>query len=642
MPINDRNKLNRLEDMKNKLFSKNYRTKIEYRDGFSVLPKKEVMDSWKNEKKESEDKENFFTKTSIFKKFFIFSIIFFVLALGYAGYVFFAGGNTVSSDNIDISILGNNFTAGGESLPLIVGITNRNSSPLELADLVMEYPKGSTGDLSSDTETSRVSLGTIPAGSVLNENLSVTLFGPQGSVRPVKISLEYQVAGSNAIFVKDKLYEVNINSTPINLSVDAPSTISPDQAITLNVKAILNSTEPAQNILVRVDYPVGFVFASAIPAPSFGNNVWNFGDLAPGAEHDISISGKITGVFDGEEKSFNISSGSQSVADKSSIDVVFNSIQDTIAVKKPFIDANLTINGATGNEYATDSKIPVNVVINYTNNLDTEVDAVAIVAKLTGNAFDRKTVIAPQGFYDSAKDTISWNKNSVDALQKLNPNDSGSVSFSVSPLSLFSATAGMLSSPTINIEVDIAGEEPMLGFATNQITNSTSATIKIISDVGFSGKAFYYSGPFNNSGPIPPKVGQATTYTIVWTLSNTANSIGQAQVASSLPSWISFVGPVSPADANLTYNPSTQTILWDADRIPAGAGITGSAQSVSFQVSFTPSLSQVGTLPILVNRSVLTGHDDFANVNVSVTKNGLDTRLDNDPAFPAGGGVVVN
>ena len=302
MPINDRNKLNRLEDMKNKLFSKNYRTKIEYRDGFSVLPKKEVMDSWKNEKKESEDKENFFTKTSIFKKFFIFSIIFFVLALGYAGYVFFAGGNTVSSDNIDISILGNNFTAGGESLPLIVGITNRNSSPLELADLVMEYPKGSTGDLSSDTETSRVSLGTIPAGSVLNENLSVTLFGPQGSVRPVKISLEYQVAGSNAIFVKDKLYEVNINSTPINLSVDAPSTISPDQAITLNVKAILNSTEPAQNILVRVDYPVGFVFASAIPAPSFGNNVWNFGDLAPGAEHDISISGKITGVFDGEEK----------------------------------------------------------------------------------------------------------------------------------------------------------------------------------------------------------------------------------------------------------------------------------------------------------------------------------------------------
>ena len=224
MPPDDRNKLNRLEELKSKLFSKNYQTKIEHRDDFSRFHGKEVLDFWKiKEKTESNTAEKFFMKTSRFKKFFIFSIVFFILTLGYAAYVFFAGGNTVSNDNIDISILGNNFTAGGEELPLIVGITNRNNSPLDLVDLVMEYPKGSGADLSSDTEHFRESLGTIPAGAVRNENLKVVLFGEQGSTRPIKISIEYRVAGSNAIFVKEKDYEVNITSTPINLSVDAPS-----------------------------------------------------------------------------------------------------------------------------------------------------------------------------------------------------------------------------------------------------------------------------------------------------------------------------------------------------------------------------------------------------------------------------------
>src|ERR1700759_2621582 len=103
-------------------------------------------------------------KTSRFKKFFIFSILFFTLRVGYSAYIFFIGGNTVSNDNIDISILGNNFTAGGEELPLIVGITNRNSSPLDLVDLVMEYPKSSASDTYADPEHFRESLGTIPAG----------------------------------------------------------------------------------------------------------------------------------------------------------------------------------------------------------------------------------------------------------------------------------------------------------------------------------------------------------------------------------------------------------------------------------------------------------------------------------------------
>ncbi|MFA5791933.1 MAG: hypothetical protein WC884_02760 [Candidatus Paceibacterota bacterium] len=642
MSLDDRNKLNRLEELKSKLFSKNYKTKIEHRDSFSHLDKREVMDSWENkEKVESNSAEIFFMKTSMFKKFFIFSIIFFILTLGYTLYVFFAGGNVVSNDNIDISILGNNFTAGGEELSLILGITNKNNSPLDLADLIIEYPKSSEVDLSSNVEHSRISLGTIPSGAVHNENLKIVLFGEQGSMRIIKIILEYRVQGSNAIFVKEKLFEVNISSTPINLQVDAPLSISPNQDITLNIKTTLNSTKIASKMLIKLSYPVGFVFVKSVPAPSFGNNVWYLGDLAPGVEHNLSISGRMVDVFDGEEKTFNISSGSQSSADKSMIDVFFNSIKHTIVIKKPFIEANLFINGISQKEYVTDAKTPINVEIRYLNNLDIKVNDLQIEAKISGNAFDRNKITAQQGFYDSSKNVIIWDKNSINQLKELNPSDSGSVTFAISPLSLFSLLGGILSNPSINIEVGISGLRDVQDSYVNELNNSSSLNVRIISDVGFSSKIFYYSGPFTNTGPIPPKVEKTTTYTIVWTLSNTANSISGVKVNSTLPRWATFLGPISPVGENLTYNASTKEIVWNVDRIPKGTGITGVSRSVSFQISFSPSLSQVGTTPILINDAFLTGHDDFANVDIRVNKSSLNTRLDNDSVFPANGSVVV-
>ncbi len=640
MSLRDREKLNRVEELKAKLFSKDYQTKIGFRDGFSHTERVDVPDSWQDDTKNSL-KEKFFMKTSMFKKFFIFSIVFFILALGYASYVFFVGSNIVSNDNIEISVLGNAFTAGGEDLPLQVEIANKNNSALELVDLVLEYPKSSSTDLSQDTEHIRESLGTIPAGSVKDENVKVMLFGEQGSTRQVKISIEYRVEGSNAIFVKDKLYDVSINGTPINLSVDAPEETTPNQDITLNVKATLNATKPASKMLIKVDYPAGFQFASAKPSPSFGNNVWNLGDLAPGSERNISILGKMVDVFDGEDKTFHIWSGPQSDSDKSLIGVVFNSLGHTVAIKKSSVEARLFINGVYQREYAINTKTIIQGNINWANNLDTKINDLTITAKISGNAVNKSTISASQGFYNSLTNSIIWDKNSQNNLAGVNPGDTGTVTFSLYPLSLFSGGSGMLTEPSVNIEVNITGKQSLEGYAVKNLGSSESKVVKIISDVGFATKALYYSGPFSNTGPIPPKVDKETTYTIVWTLSNTANNISNAQVSSTLPPWIRFVGPISPPAEDLTYNPSTKEILWKIGGIPRGTGITEAGREVAFQVALIPSLSQVNTAPLLINDAILTGHDDFANVNVRVNKSSLNTLLSNDPLLPPSGDRVV-
>ena len=72
----------------------------------------------------------------------------------------------------------------------------------------------------------------------------------------------------------------------------------------------------------------------------------------------------------------------------------------------------------------------------------------------------------------------------------------------------------------------------------------------------FQLKLFFILDLFVNSGSIPPKVEQKTTYNIIWSLSNTANNISKVQVRSTLPPWMRFVGPFSPTTEDFTYDAS--------------------------------------------------------------------------------------
>lgn len=643
--ISDGDKLNRLEELKRKLFSNSYKTKIEYRDTYRPIQKEDVPDSWQKENIPTQNTMKTNTKNSVFKNFFLFSIGFFIFAVGYVAFQYFAGGNIVSNANIDIAILGNTFTAGGEDLPLQIEITNRNSSALELVDLVVEYPTGSSqggsGEAIGEVERLRVSIGSIASGAVANENMKIVLFGEQGSVHNVKISLEYRLEGSNSIFVKEKEYQVTINSTPINLLVDAPTEVNPNEDLTLKVKATLNASKPASSMLLRVEYPLGFQFVKATPAPALGNNIWDMGDLAPGAQTEIVIIGKMVDVFDGEEKTFQVYTGTQSKTDKSLISVVFNSLAHTVAIKKPFIATRLFINGVYQREYAIDTKTLITADIRWVNNLDTKVNDLEIRAKISGNAINRNTIKSLKGFYNSLEDVIIWDKSYDNTFSEVGPGEEGIVTFSASPLALFSTASGMISQPTINIEVSIAGKQPFEGNLVQKLANSESKTIKIISDIGFVSKALHFSGPFKNTGPIPPKAEKETTYTIVWTLTNTSNNISNVQIRSTLPPFIKFVGAINPATADLTYNASTRDIVWNVGTLPRSTGIGGSARELAFQVSLTPSISQIGEAVTLITNAFLTGHDDFANVDIKASKAPLTTRLNSDSAFPPNGSLVV-
>lgn len=572
---------------------------------------------------------------TFFRKFFYFALGFAVLSVIILGLTLLTGGNTVSNDNIDINVLGNSFTAGGEELPLQIEVVNKNSSDLELADLIVEYDKG--GDASSGATRARSleSLGTVRAGKTATKSIIVTLFGEQGSVKNIGITFQYHLHGSNAIFVKQSTFPVTISSAPVSLSVEAPQNITPNQQVTLKVKTASNSASTLSQMLLSIAYPPGFKFIKAVPEADSFDNVWKLGDLAPGAEREIAITGTLYGT-DGDSQAFRVYTGAAKADDSTRIGVTYNSLLQSISLVRPFIAADLTINGSGAEQTPVSSSGAIDGSVAYANNLPTDVRNAQVTVSLSGNAFDPASVLAPNGFYDSTKRTITWDATSVPELARLAPGDSGVLAFSVRAKPLVSSGT-TLSSPSIRFKVSIKGAQSLDSGSLSEVTDFQERTAIVSSDFGFSSTVTHSSGPIANTGPVPPKVGEPTTYTVTWGVTNSANMLGSGVVSTTLPTYVEWVGTISPSGAPITYDGSSRVVTWNVAQIPAGTGVTGPSKSVSFQVRITPSSSQSGTVPALTLATKASAVDTFTNQTLTVSRSGLSTAI---PSEGANGAVI--
>jgi hypothetical protein len=63
-------------------------------------------------------------------------------------------------------------------------------------------------------------------------------------------------------------------------------------------------------------------------------------------------------------------------------------------------------------------------------------------------------------------------------------------------------------------------------------------------------------------------------------------------------------------------------------------------REVSFNLSFTPSLSQVGEAPEILGQATITGIDSFTNTEVGETKAHVTTEIVTDPNYEPGKGKV--
>ncbi|MEJ0053634.1 MAG: hypothetical protein WDN10_02820 [bacterium] len=555
-------------------------------------------------------------------KFFIFALVFFIVAAGAAAYLFLSGSRSVSADNIAIALQGPTSVAGGDTVPLSVTVTNRNPVAVTNAILTIDFPEGTRSADNVLTPLPRYSenLGALAPGASVTRSVKAVIFGKGGDQVALPVTLSYGAQNSNATFIKQSSYSLAISTAPISVSVATLSEAVSGKPITLNVTVRSNATTPVSGVLLQAAYPFGFSVSSTSIAPE--GNTFPLGTLQPGDTKEIKITGMLAGG-QGDTRIFRFTVGTGSPTNAQALSLAYMTQDATVKIAAPFLATTLTLNGSTSTQSTASAGAPIQGRVSWKNALSTAITNASIEIALSGAALDPGSVRVDRGFFRSADNTIVFNGQTDPSLSSLSPGESGIGSFSFSTLS-----EGNLRNPTLTLTTSVAGTRVGESSVPESVSSTMVSTIRLVTALTLDSYGLYTAGPFLNMGPFPPVANSETTYTIVWNVKNSANALAGASVSATLPPYVRFTGATSPADGSVSYNPSSRTVTWSAGDIAAGA----SAQAM-FQIGFTPSVNQRGGSPVLVNAPTITGVDRFAQVTVTGQGSVVTTQMDRDPAY---------
>lgn len=560
-------------------------------------------------------------------KFFIGALIFFgITGLVTGAYLIF-GGRSISTQHVDILVVGPTTAASGETVSLMVTVQNRNPVDIDVKGFGVDFPAGTRNPDNVDEELSHVDdeLGAIESGSGVTRTIRATVFGSENQTISIPIRVEYATEGSNAIFVTDKTYSITITTSPLSVNATSVTQTSSGQSITFSLAVRANATEPLPNVGLKAEYPFGFTVSNASIESRNNGSFFALGTLRPGEEKRFTVTGVIAGANE-DTRVFRFTTGTTKSDESSSLEVEYATAVSEIAITRPFLDASLTIGGDASAKPVIAAGKTAQGVVNWKNTLSSPILDGKVTVRLSGSALDPSAIGSHNGFYQSSDLSILFDRDTNGDLAELEPGDTGSGSFS------FASKSGdalrSVTRPVITATVSVAGRRVAETGVPETLTSTLTREIKIATDLTLASDVVYSVGPFNNAGPFPPVHDQKTTYTVRLVAENTVNEVGGAAASMTLPSYVRFTGKTNPSDGSISYSEATRTVTWNIGDIPAHG-----KEEAAFQIEFLPSLSQQNSAPMLVSAQKLSGTDRFTQTSVGMTGAQLNTQLRSDPAY---------
>lgn len=451
--------------------------------------------------------------------------------------------------------------------------------------------------------------------------------GKEGEEKKIEAILLYRPENLRSRFSTRISKTIRIRRVPLSISWDIPGTLSSGQEVEVKLFYSSSARTALKNLSLRVDYPPGFTFNFADPHPAVGDNIWHIGILEPGSSGVITFRGKIIGE-EGEIKTFSGEIG-EFMPETNWLRSFMESSQSTkIAVKPLSVHAVLT---GTPREIVGPGDI-LDFVILYRNNTQFSIRNVTIRTFLSGDILNFTTLnFREKAVFDDRTRSIVWSPANIDKLRELPPGTEERFHFSIETFGRPRVTSQTDKNLLVTLRTQIESSSLPKELEGIDLSSEEILTLKVRSKIFFSGKSLYRSSPILNSGPLPPKVGQKTTYTISWEIRNFTNDLENAEVRATIPPNVLWQDKVFPAETRISYDPPSGEVVWKIGEIKAGTGILTPALVGSFQVSLTPSLLDVRKSPIILNESVLRARDTFTGEDREIKFGELSTELREDP-----------
>jgi len=545
-------------------------------------------------------------------KFLIFSI-FLTLILGVAGFWYYQK-NIYSKEILKLEILGPGEAKLAEEIEYTVKYKNNGNVRLEEAKLFFEYPKYSLTPENKSREEKP--LDDIYPGQERTLSFKARLIGKEEEMKSAEATLRYRPKNLSAYYESETTFTTQIKDVPLTFEFDLPSKIESGKEIRLRLNYFSNVNYPLSDLGIKLNYPSDFEFLESTPK-TLEKTEWDVGllNLAEGGR--IEVLGKIQGTA-GQIKIFQADLGQWRDGEF----VVLKTANKGVEIIKPLLYIIQEINGNP--KYVANLGDLLDYEITFKNIGERILENMFLIMKLEGEIFDFDTLKTDVGRFSKDENKIIFDYTMVPELKKLLPMSEGKIEFWVKIKDEFENK-----NPEITNTVSLDGFEEIF-------------SNKINSKIEISQKGYFQDEIFGNSGPLPPRVGETTTYTIMWQVKNWNNDLKNVKVKATLPPEVKLTGKIFPETeaSKFAFDPESREIVWEIGDLSAGKGPSEPGPNIAFQIALIPTLEQRGKSPILIGEAKVSAEDLWTEATLERISNPVDTTLPDDPTITDEMGIV--
>lgn len=545
---------------------------------------------------------------------------------GYGAYYYYLRGGS-DPTNIAFSIEGKKEARAGEEFFYSVDYKNPTDSGINNVKIKIMYPDNFIFVDSSPAasgENGVWQIDSLPARSSGQIKIKGKIIAAAEAESVILAAITYVPANFSSEFKKEASFTTTVKDIGINFDFERDSSALVNKENEIILKFGAKENNYLNNFRLTVEQLENMEF---IPAKNGEDNeiklikpgVWEINAITE-KEREIAIKFKLVKkIADTQEIKL--------YGEAENAGRYYKFFEKNINYEVMQSDLNLTliINGSR-NDQGVDFGQTLNYSIAYANKGAAEMKDVVIMAVLESDFLDWDSLKDGAGGKKS-NNTLSWSKEEIPELEILEKNEEGIIDFSVNLAQPDETAPGKdyRVKSYAQFTLGSAGSDIP---AENQDNRGNTITNKINSDLKLSEQVRYFNDDniAVGTGPLPPKVGEATSFKVYWVLTNNLHELKDLRVETTLPDYISWGGKNRASAGAINYDSETRKVTWQIGRLP----ITVYKLDAEFNISLIPSEAQRNQIVVLLPGSAAQAVDAETEAAIGKSSKAKTTKLEDD------------
>lgn len=517
-----------------------------------------------------------------------------------------------SEKNVTITVEGPASIDSAKEVEYIIKCKNKNRVTLKNPEFVLNhsenfYPNENEILKKINGRSSRLEVGDIKPFETKELKISGKFYASENYIVYLQPVLKYEPSNFSSLFESSSQLGVRITSSPVDLVINAPREGLDESTIEYEISYENRGSQNLSNLNLRLEYPDGFIFQSGDSNPVSGNSVWHIGNLDMNAKGVLKIKGKL----DGEQYDVKLIRATIFRNENNNAEIIYAKSEGVTKMVVPPLAISHKINGKNSTNVNLGDIL--SYVITYSNRGDIGLKDVVVKLKIDSPLIDYEKLDLVTGAYNSNTKDITWKASDIPKLQKLEPGSGGEIELKIPLKGKVDISNSNDKDFSIESVVTIDSSDVAFHSLGNSKNISNTIICKLNSKVILESEIYLKDNDIENYGPVPQKVGEETTYAVIWKVTNISSNVSDVVVSTFLPTWVSWKNVVVPKSEEISFNERTHEIIWKIPKLENGTGILNSPKTVKFQIGLTPEINQVNDSVSLFYKTKLTGKDDFTS-----------------------------